>query len=103
MLRREAAGLHYQLSIPLPIRRADNPFEEELKIRMVSCEGRLCLRPKEMEPRPVKEEDVSHQEKLEETRTSSPFSQWGGSTGLYELARCSTWMVLVVTVRQMSL
>lgn len=70
---------------------------------MVSCEGRLCLRPKEMEPRPVKEEDVSHQEKLEETRTSSPFSQWGGSTGLYELARCSTWMVLVVTVRQMSL
>ena len=26
-----------------------------------------------------------------------------GSTGLYELARCSTWMVLVVTVRQMSL
>lgn len=69
---------------------------------MVSCEGRLCLRPKEMEQRPVKEEDVSHQEKLEETRTSL-FSQWGGSTGLYELARCSTWMVLVVTVRQMSL
>lgn len=63
MLRREAAGFHYQLSIPLPIRRADNPFEEELRIRMVSCEGRLCLRPKEMEPRPVKEEDVSHQEK----------------------------------------
>lgn len=70
---------------------------------MVSCEGRLCLRPKEMETRPVKEEDVSHQEKLEETRTSSPSSWWGGSTGLYELARCSTWMVLVVTVRQMSL
>lgn len=32
---------------------------------MVSYEGRLCLRPKEMEPRPVKEEDISHQEKSE--------------------------------------
>lgn len=32
-----------------------------------------------------------------------PLFPVGGSTGLYELARCSTWMVLVVTVRQMSL
>lgn len=32
-------------------------FEEELKIRMVSCEGSPCLRSKEMEPRHVKEED----------------------------------------------
>lgn len=35
------------------IRRADVPFEEFRK-RMVSCEGKLCLRPKEREPRPVK-------------------------------------------------
>lgn len=58
-----------------------------------------------MEPWPVKEEeDFSHQEELEKegTRASSPLPG-GGSTGLYELARCSTWMVLVVTVRQMSL
>lgn len=33
---------------PLQIRRADVPFEEELKIMMVSCKGKLCLRPKEM-------------------------------------------------------
>lgn len=46
---------------------------------MVSYEGRRCLRPKEMEPRPVKEEeDFSHQEKLEKkgTRTFFPSSQW---------------------------
>lgn len=46
---------------------------------MVSYEGRRCLRPKEMEPRPVKEEeDFSHQEELEKegTRTSFPSSQW---------------------------
>jgi hypothetical protein len=34
---------------------ANLPFEEQLRIRMASCEGKPCLRPKEMEPRLVKE------------------------------------------------
>lgn len=46
---------------------------------MVSSEGRQYLRPKEIEPRLVREEEYfSHQEELEKekTRTSFPSSQW---------------------------
>lgn len=48
--------------------------------------------------------DFSHQERLEKggTGSSSPSSQWLAAQ-VSRLARCSTWMVLVVTVRQMSL
>lgn len=59
---------------PLQIGRADVPFEEELKIMMVSCKGKLCLRPKDMVPRLVTEEEDFSQEELEKEETRTFFS-----------------------------